>query len=253
MAASKKNDLKAKQKRQKIMAIGGAVLLLGLLAFQVPRTMKMLNASAPPPPPAPAAPGSVPTDPSVLPTPGTAGGAGGGAAGGVSGTLVESDPTPAAKAGQLVAFGKFSSKDPFHQQIDEDNPPAVGGAVPPPADGEAPAGDDGGVVTPTPGTGAGSGGGTSTPTPSGPSVPAGSAIIAVNGAEETVARGASFPKDAPMFTLVSVGSGQVKIAVAGGAFASGARTLALAKGKPVTLVNTADGTRFELKLVAAGA
>ena len=35
---AKKVDLKAKAKRQKIMAAGGAVLLLGILAIQVPRT-----------------------------------------------------------------------------------------------------------------------------------------------------------------------------------------------------------------------
>jgi hypothetical protein len=48
----KKVDLKAKEKKQKIIAGVGAVVLLGLLAFQAPRTMKMLNQSSAPPPPA---------------------------------------------------------------------------------------------------------------------------------------------------------------------------------------------------------
>jgi hypothetical protein len=90
------------------------------------------------------------------------------------------------------------------------------------------------------------------PGASGPSVPAGSALISVNGIEETVAAKADFPKDAPVFTLVSLGGGEAKIAIAGGALASGAPTMTLKKGKAVTLVNTADGTRYELKLVAVG-
>ena len=40
---AKKIDPKAKAKRQKIFAAIGGVILLGLLAFQVPRTMKMLH------------------------------------------------------------------------------------------------------------------------------------------------------------------------------------------------------------------
>ncbi len=42
---AKSFDPKAKAKRQKIIAAAGGVLLLGLLAFQVPRTMKMLHPS----------------------------------------------------------------------------------------------------------------------------------------------------------------------------------------------------------------
>ena len=41
--AKKKFDPKAKAKRQKMIAAVGGVLLIGLLAFQVPRTMKMLK------------------------------------------------------------------------------------------------------------------------------------------------------------------------------------------------------------------
>ena len=49
-----------------------------------------------------------------------------------------------------------------------------------------------------------------------------------------------------------VGRLQAKIGIAGGALASGAGTVTLRPGKPVTLVNTADGTRYELKLVSTG-
>jgi hypothetical protein len=248
--AKKKFDPKAKAKRQKIIAAAGGVLLLGLLAFQVPRTMKMLNPPATEAPAPVAAPTTLPTaDPSVLPTPGTSGGtatapAGGGAAAG----LISSDAAPPAQAGQLIAFGRFTSKDPFKQQVDPDALQNGGGSTSgggkkggssPSTSGSQPAvgGGGGGVVQPVPGA-------------SGPSVAAGSALISVNGAEEIVAAKADFPKDEPVFTLVSIGRGEVKIAIAGGALASGAPTMTLKKGKAVTLVNTADGTRYELELVS---
>ena len=125
----KKVDLKAKEKKQKIIAAVGAVLLLGLLAFQVPRTMKMLNQSSAPPPPPASAPSTVPTDPSVLPTPGAVGeGAGPTASGG--GTLVDSDLQPTAASGQLEAFGRFRSKDPFVEQVKEPARPAAAARAP---------------------------------------------------------------------------------------------------------------------------
>ncbi len=112
----------------------------------------------------------------------------------------------------------------------------------------------GGASTPAPsGTGA---------TPAGAVVPvspssgspgvAGSAVISVNGVQETVAAGGEFPKDSPVFRLAKVVGGEAKIGIAGGALASGSPTVTLRKGKVVTLVNTADGTRYELKLVSVG-
>lgn len=237
---AKKVDLKAKAKRQKMIAAVGGVLLLAVMAIQVPRTMKMLNAQAPAPPPA-ASTTAAPTtgDPSVLPTPGTVGGttttpSGGGA----EGTLVDSDAAPAPEVGQLVSFGRFESKDPFAQQIDLDPPSGGGGGA---------AGGGGGSSGESPAKPGESAGGSG-----GPSAPAGAAVIAINGTEETVAVKADFPKDAPVFTLVSIVNGRAKIAIAGGALASGAPTLTLEKGTPITLVNTADGVRYELKLLSVG-
>jgi hypothetical protein len=245
----KKTDLKAKEKKQKIIAAVGGLLLLGLLAFQVPRTMKMLNQSAAPPPPPATAPSTVPTDPSVLPTPGAVGeGAGPTASGG--GTLVDSDLQPTAATGQLEAFGRFSSKDPFVEQVQE--PVSGGGASS--GSGSSSSGSGGSKQPSEPGDGgvvgkpsAPSGGGGSKP-----SAAAGSAVISVNGTDETVAVGGDFPKDSPVFTLVKLVDGEARIAIAGGALASGSPTTTLRKGKTLTLVNTADGTRYELKLVSVG-
>lgn len=234
---AKKVDLKAKAKRQKIMAAGGAVLLLGILAIQVPKTMKMLNAEAPPQPPPAAAPVAAGTDPSVLPTPGAAAGATPVAATS-SGTLTDSDPPPLAAAGQLVAFGRFASKDPFAQQVDPDK-----GVPTSSADSSGTSGTPSTPSTP------GSTPGVVAPSPSGPVT---SVVIAVNGVEETVAVKAEFPKAEPIFRLVSATATTAKIGIAGGALASGQATVTLRKGKPMTLVNTADGIRYELKLVGIG-
>jgi hypothetical protein len=233
---AKKVDLKAKAKRQKMIAAGGGVLLIAVLAFQVPRTMKMLSAQPPPPAPVAVAPGTtVPSDPSVLPTPGTVGGGASPAASG-DGTLVDSDPKPVAADGQLISFGRFSSKDPFVEQIDETQAGGGGGSKPAPS---SPAVTPGGGVVPV------------SPTAGSPGV-AGSAVISVNGVQETVAAGGEFPKESPVFRLVKVVGGEARIGIAGGALASGSPTVTLRKGKAVTLVNTADGTRYELKLVSVG-
>ena len=240
---AKRFDAKAKAKRQKIMAAGGAVLLLGILAIQVPRTMKMLNGEPPPPPPA-AAPGTVSSDPGVVPTPGTVDGGAASTASG-AGTLIDSDVTPAASDGQLIVFGRFASKDPFKQQIDE-RAAAPAPAPNPGSDSGSEAEPAGGSAVPAPV------GQEPSPSPSPSAAPPGSAVIAVNGAEETVAVRGLFPKDSPVFKLVKLTGDTAKIAIAGGSFASGSATVTLERGKTLTLVNTADGTRYELKLLSIG-
>jgi hypothetical protein len=249
---AKRIDPKAKAKRQKIMAIGGAVVLVGLLAIQVPRTMKMLNATAPPPRSSASAPATpVPgADPSVLPTPGAAVAA---TPAQPNGTLIDSDAPPAPEAGQLVSFGRFASKDPFVEQIDDSgaSPGGSGGAGGGGSAGSGGGGSGGGSA----GSGGSADGGIVGRTDNGGSTPTGTvggAVIAVNGVEEAVSVKKEFPAEAPVFVLVSVTRAEARVAIAGGAFASGAPTVTLRLGKPLTLVNTADGVRYELKLVKTG-
>ena len=73
----------------------------------------------------------------------------------------------------------------------------------------------------------------------------------VNGLASTVQVGSTFPQAAPVFTLVSLTAKVAKIGVAGGTYENGSSTIALKKGKTVTLMNTADGTRYVLKFVGA--
>ncbi len=79
----------------------------------------------------------------------------------------------------------------------------------------------------------------------------GAATISVNGRLQTVRVGASFPSSNPLFRLVSVAHGMVRIGIASGSYASGAQTVSLATGKTVTLVDTADGAHYKLQLVSA--
>ena len=71
----------------------------------------------------------------------------------------------------------------------------------------------------------------------------------------------SFPAADPVFQLVAVGAGQVQIAVVTPADAtaspgataapSAAQTVTLQADRPLTLLDTATGTRYELRLVAS--
>jgi hypothetical protein len=217
-------DLKAakERKQKKIVAVGG-VLLVIILFVQVPRTLKMMNGDAEPAAaaaPSPAAPAAGTPAPTPLPSASPA-------------------PDPTVATASLVSFSRFASKDPFVQQVKPETPAGEG------APAETPAGDpgEGTIAGPEPD------GGTTAPDPATKTV----AQIEVNGVAGTVSVGTPFPVETPMFLLESVSAKSVEIKVAdGGSFASGAGTLTLALGKPVTLVNTADGTRFVLLLKAVG-
>src|SRR4029079_2936562 len=96
-----------------------------------------------------------------------------------------------------------------------------------------------------------------TPAPTPPPPPAAAAapkpttaVIAVNGVRETVELKSAFPAADKVFELRSIGANEIKVGIAGGSLTGGAQAVTLKKGKKVTLVNTADGTRYELVLVS---
>jgi hypothetical protein len=224
---AKKFDAKAKAKKQKIIAAVLGVLLLGVLAYEVPSLMKTMNkkppaaSSAATPVPAapvagaPVAGGPVTGTPVSTPVPAT--------------TLSDSDPAAQAGSGQLLSFDRFTSKDPFVQQANRAAAVAAASskaaATPPPP--------------PPPPSSASKA----------PSVKATSAKISVNGAAEQVNAGATFPAGDPVFRLVSLTKTTAKVGIAGGSLSTGT-AVTLTKGKKVTLMNTADGTRYELVLVS---
>lgn len=231
MAAKKGpvDPLKAKEAKQKKIAIGGAVLLLVVLVVQVPKLMKQMGHSTAPPP-QPVATSVTPATPgSTTPTPGAAPGTPTG-----TGSLL-SESAPTAAIGQFSSFGQFASdgqpasKDPFAGPS--------GPAEPKPTAPKTP------TTPPKPPT-----------PPSPPKQPTTTtqtytdAVISVNGVKETVKVGDNFPSSQPFFHLVSVGAHSAKISIAGGSLANGAATVTLQEGKPLTLMNTTDGTRYTLVL-----
>jgi hypothetical protein len=235
MASKRHVDpLKAKAKKQKIIAIVLSVLFVGVLAFQVPRVMKMMKT-----PPNPHANDVVstttPTGTPSLAAPTLRGAEQPTTTDPATGGALASSDTPTIQDGQLASFSRFASKDPFNQQLSDEkssspSSPSSGGSG-----------------------SAGSGGTSGSPQIPSTSAPRpGSAVISVNGALYTVATASDFPQESPLFHLVSVTAHTAKISISGGSYSSGAPTITLRENKPVTLVNTADGTRYTLILKPLG-
>ena len=265
--AKKIDPLKAKQAKQKKMAIGLTVMFVAVLAYQGPKMLKLFQGpAAAPVAETAAAPTSVTsTTASGAVPPGTPG-APATATGAPTpvdaqpAVLADSDLPVAAGAGQLLSFERFESVDPFDQQVDPDAIPAApqssgAGAKPAAAaaggtDAEKPAaGAKTGSVAP--GTGAGTtGGGSGSPTTAF-TPPATATSLSLNGAVVELTAAAEFPVDDPVFVFVSAAADgkSIEIGIAGGVYADGAETITLKLGKPLTLQNTADGSRYELKLL----
>jgi hypothetical protein len=230
---------KAKAQKQKKIAIGLGVVLALAVAYAAHTMMAMGGGGSASKPQvatdttaASAAPAPAATTAAPLPAAPSLAGA---AIPGVTSSATSSVSTqlinavqPPASAGQLQSFSLFESKDPFH---------ASG-----PAPTSASSGSSGSGTTTKP---------PKTP-PAPPLPPPTSAVISVNGASESVTTGAGFPAASPVFQLVSLTTTTARVSVAGGSYASGAPTLTLKVGKPVTLVNTADGTRYTLVLQPQG-
>ena len=242
MAKKPVDPLKAKQKKQKIIAAVLGVLFIGVLAFQVPRVMKQLHPSAPPVVHHASATTTPPAGTPTLAAPTLGGNAAPTPAAGTDSSLA-STGAPAMQDGQLTSFSLFASKDPFAQQISDEKSSSATGSAPSPSGGSS--GSKGGSA----GSGATSG---KAPTP-------GSAVISVNGTLYSVAVGTDFPQasttDAsigPLFHLVSLTAHTARISIVGGSYANGAPSVTLTENRPVTLMNTADGTRYKLILKPVG-
>jgi len=258
----KQDALKAKEKKQKIIVAVGGVLLVGLLAFQVPRVMKQMNrgGSGPPPPPqaVTTTPGTTPSleapttmqDGSTAASSGTAPSTSTGT--GSTAALITTS-TGGAASGELASFSRFESKDPFAQQV-QDN--VSSGISPSSSSGSGSSGLGSAGSVASAGTGGSSSGSGST---TGSQPAPGSAVISVNGTLMSVTVGSDFPEPTTsdpnataLFHLVSLTATTAKIAIAGGSYTSGARTVTLRVNKAVTLMNTADGSRFKLILKPQG-
>lgn len=238
----------AKDRRAKKLAIGGGVVLVAVLAFQMSH---MLGGGSKAAAPASTTTATVAGAPSTATPPGTAAPAALPTTG--STKLTVSDAAPARSKSQLDSFSDFSSKDPFSQQLSTTASSTAGTSS---------------------GTSTGTTTGPTTPPPPATSVTAsvrkapaqpkpstsssrslaqtGAVTISVNGKGETVRVGAGFPSANPLFRLVSVSHGVARIGIADGSYSSGAHTISLVVGRTLTLVDTADGIRYKLQLRTAG-
>jgi hypothetical protein len=264
-------ETKAKKQKQIVAVL--SVVLLGLLGFELPKMLGGASAQTTTSPTATTA--SLPGSPLAV-TPG--------------GKLPDTDRVSIEpQSGQLISFGLFKSKDPFIQQLStvasalpsaptvQTNPstttpvtraPVLPTPVVTTSQPHTPPGSTitGGPVTTTPSTltpastvpfasTTPAAPTTTKPTTTKPAVPATaptSVAISTNGACETVAVNGTFPGDEDIFRVVSIARDgkSAKIAVVGGAYDSGDAAATLKMGEKLTLVNTADGTRYVILLKA---
>jgi hypothetical protein len=228
-----KDIREAKDRRAKRMAIGGAVLLAAVLAFEMPKVLKGHGSSSSTPPAATTTtPGySTSTTPTGTPVVSTA------VLPTTSAKLTTSDLAPRRSKSELYSFSHFAGKDPFVQQVSASD------------------------ITSSPsGTSGGGGGGGSASKSAAPSARTtaarmlartGVVTLQVNSKIQSVRVGGSFPSSNPLFKLVSASHGLVRIGIASGSYQSGAQTVSLASGRTLTLVDTADGVRYRIRLLSA--
>src|SRR4051812_12082904 len=103
MAARKQSVADAKAAKQKKIAIGGAVLLIGVLAFQGPKVLKVMSGGGSSSSAAPVATPVTPLTPAAVP-------------GAAPAPTPVSATTPDSGT-KLISFERFSSKDPFVVQV----------------------------------------------------------------------------------------------------------------------------------------
>jgi hypothetical protein len=232
-----------KAKKQKRLAIILCSVLALVLVYEVPKTLKLMSPAAK----APVVEASAATPPAPNPTVTTATPAAGSAAlpptaaqtsapaqSIVASVQVQPDP------GQLTEFARFASKDPFLQSVQKSGAAAATASGSPSSKSAAPPKTK-----------------TVAPPKTPPAPPPTTAIISINGQLVSVTVGTDFgtalgQAGAPLFHLVSLTQKSAKVAIAGGSYADGAPALTLTVGTPVTLQNTADGTRYTLLLEPQG-
>jgi hypothetical protein len=232
MATKTNTHAAQKQRQQKIVLIVLGVVLLGVVALQGPKLLGGSDEPAPTAAPAGTTPAGTTTAGSTTQTTTVPAGTPRAV---LVGVPVGGGVVLKPGEGQLRRFTLFTAKDPFIQTLPKE--PTAGTPAKPESGGSAS------------GSGGGSQGGGSeaAPTPAAPAF----ATIAVNGDSEALKVKQLFPEQEDLFVLVSVKGKTAKVAVAGGAFTDG-QTVTLKLGKNLTLVNTATGARYSLKLLYVG-
>ena len=208
----------ARERKQKIFVVVGGLLLLGLLAIQLPKLLGGSSSSS-------ASSSATTPDAGVVVPGGTS----------VVSTSLVGQPG-------LTSFSRFGGKDPFVQQVKFSDSGSPSESTSGKSGGKGSSEKKGSSKSPTKGFTVGS------------QPAAAMTVISVNGARQALSAGSRFPAADPVFVLVSESQKgkSVVVGVAGGAYASGSRTTKLVVGKPLVLVNTTTGARYRLVLVAVG-
>jgi hypothetical protein len=266
MAKKKRVDpIKQREKRAKVAAVVGILVLALVAAYEIPTVMK---ATKTPPAPVPASSastaGSSPAGSSAAGSlPNIAGGASASApaSSASSGQLVDTDLPPPSTDGQLVSFNVFATKNPFTPQVSTGQAGSATTTTPSATNKQ-------GSVTPANPTSP-----TTTPATTTPVVPGSTVVppapatapatttttttapqpavaISVNGVVSHVASEGTFPAGAPVFRLASWTHDSAQVAIVGGSYASGGTTLTLHIGQALTLENQTDGKRYKLELLS---
>jgi hypothetical protein len=217
MAPPRKADVlyQQKQAKQKKLLFIMVPVFIGLLAWQGPKMYKAFTGgSEVPPESAPAVttplPGTEAPTPTVPSEPGV---------------LPDTDLPPEADIDELISFSRFTGKDPF--------------ARPTGATSES-SGTSGGTSGGTSDGGGGSG------DPEDPTT----AVIEVNGSNETVSISSAFPANDPTFTLDELTESGAVIGLVQGMFEDGSSTVEIALGERVVLVSAPDSTRYTVELIS---
>jgi hypothetical protein len=257
--ATKNTTRSAKQRNQLIFLAIGGVVLLGLAFLQGPKLWKQVNGSS-------SSPSSAPTTSATAAGSGTANGAAPvvapptlkgsavivkaaprpGAKTTVAGISVKPWQVPQANAGQLWTFSRLQAKDPFVQQV---NPEARVGAVPSFANAtnsSRTTGSSSSSSQPATSTRA-------APAVSAPAqLPPTFATIEVNGNEVRLKLDQRFPPTTKVFKLAGLKPRSAEIALAAGGKLGNAGKVTLKMGDSITLVNSATGKRYTLRLLYTG-
>jgi hypothetical protein len=258
--ATKNTVRSAKQRNQLIFLAIGGVVLAGLVFLQGPKLLKQVNGSSSSTTPAPTATtaagsGAATTGAAVVAAPTLKGSAvivkpsgRPGARTSVAGVSVKPWQVPQASTGQLWTFSRLQAKDPFVQQVDpEANIEAV------PAFSNAPTGSrstgsasTGTAAKPAPSTQAAAA--VSAPT----QLPPTFATIEVNGNEVRLKLDQRFPPTTKVFKLAGLKPRSAEIVLATGGKLGPAGKVTLKMGESITLVNSATGKRYTLRLLYTG-
>src|SRR5262249_51620348 len=219
MANKRVDALKAKQKKQKIVAAVLGVVVLGVVASQGPKLWKQLHPPASQATPSYNERATTTTGTPSLAAPSLSGSETPASTPSADSSLASS-PAPKVEDGQLSSFSLFASKDPFAQQLsDSQSAPSSSSSSSSSSSGSSSGGSSRGGYS--------SHGSASAPTP-------GTAVISVNGTLYSVAVGNNFPEASstdpsiqPLFHLVSVTAHTAKISIVGGSYANGSPTVTL--------------------------